>query len=296
MAKIGPSQTRFRFTRRERRGSLFLILLLLLIVFIPYFFKKQYQPLTFEYSEQEKKKVERIQKNLYAKQKRRESYNSNKYSKSAYSKKERKKYDYQPFDPDTLSQVQWQELGLSERQAEVLISYKNRLGGFSNIEQLYAAYVLDSNRVNEWKPFLRFNKKARKQILINLNSASAEELKSLKGIGEVLSKRIIEYREKLGGFHSTEQLAEVYGLSVEVLENIQSKLTVDPREVRPISINEVDMKSLAAHPYFDFRTAKLIVNYRDQHGAYSTMKELVKSKGIEAKDSVKLYPYITFAR
>jgi competence ComEA-like helix-hairpin-helix protein len=199
------------------------------------------------------------------------------------------------FDPDTMSVASWQNLGLSEKQSEVLISYKNRSGGFYEIDQLYKAYVLDSTNVTAWKPFLVFNKRKPIEKKIELNSANQEELVSLKGIGEKLSERIIKYREKIGGFQNLDQLSEVYGLSPETIANIKPKVVVDIKNIIQLNINEIDIKTLAAHPYVSYNTAKLIVNYREQHGAYEKPEDLLKIYGIEAEELSKLKPYIKFA-
>jgi competence protein ComEA len=175
------------------------------------------------------------------------------------------------------------------------VSYRNRLGGFYNINQLYEAYVLDSNRVNDWKPFLVFNKKKPVEKKLEINSASREEFMELKGIGEKLSERIIAYREKLGGFVSIDQIAEVYGLSAETFEKIKPKLRVDLSLVQKLNLNELDVKTLAQHPYISFALAKLIVNYREQHGPYEKVEDLLNSKGIEPQDVKKIEAYAIFA-
>lgn len=293
MAKSKDTLKPFKFTKREKRGSIILLLLLIGLMFLPKFFKTNHKPLVFEFTEEEKEQIEVLKTKSQNAQKQREKKYS---SKNTYEKKEyAPPLPTEPFDPDTMSALSWQGLGLSERQAEVLISYKVRSGGFYQIDQLYSAYVLDSARVDTWKPFLVFNKKKPIEKKIEVNSATAEELKSLRGIGEKLSERIVTYREKLGGFVSVEQIAEVYGLSAETFESIKTKITVDLNKVKTIEINHVEMKELAAHPYFTFQMAKLIVNYRLQHGPYSSMDELLKSKGIEIEDVRKVEPYINFA-
>lgn len=262
-------------------------------MFLPKFFQIQQDALVIEFSPEEITQMREL-KNKSQIVKSRKTKPANFHS-GTKSKSKKEILPEGPFDPDTMSNEAWQTLGLSQRQSEVLISYKERLGGFYNIDQLYSAYVLDSNRVNSWQPYLVFNRKKPAERKIEINSASAEELKSLKGIGEKLSERIITYREKLGGFVNVEQISEVYGLSPDTFEAIRSKLSVDHKKVIQIKINEIEMKELAAHPYFTFQMAKLIVNYRLHHGPYYSMDELLKSKGIEIEDVKKVEPYINFA-
>lgn len=64
-------------------------------------------------------------------------------------------------------------------------------------------------------------------VVINLNQASVEELASqLKGIGRKRAQAIVDYRERQGPFVSLEQLVEVPGISVGMLEQNRSRLTL----------------------------------------------------------------------
>jgi competence ComEA-like helix-hairpin-helix protein len=294
---VAAREDRFKhlkLTKREKRGSVILLTLLVAFMFLPKFYSTYSKPLSFEFTEEERSKIHSF-KDRFVSSKQFERKKNNR-TKNSYQKKEFKfPVPTSPFDPDTMSSESWQILGLSERQAEVLISYKNRSGGFYHVDQLYSAYVLDSNRVNSWKPFLVFNKKRPLKEKIEINSATAEDFRSLRGIGEKLSERIVNYREKLGGFASVEQIAEVYGLPPETFESIRTRLTVDTEKLKQIDINRVEMKELASHPYFTFHMAKLIVNYRSQHGLYTGMDDLLKSKAIEIQDVKKVEPYINFA-
>ena len=280
---------KIKFTRREKRGSWILLFLLLVLILFPKFFKNNSEPIQVVLTEEEikvKEEFERKQTNKRTNKKFR--YSEDKKSNS-------RPLPTEPFDPDTMTITSWQNLGLSERQSEVLVSYRNRLGGFYNINQLYDAYVLDSIRVDEWKPFLVFNKKKPVEKKLEINSATREEFMELKGIGEKLSERIITYREKLGGFVSVEQIAEVYGVSAETFEKIRPKLRVDANLIQKLNLNELDVKTLAQHPYISYSLAKLIVNYREQHGPFQKVEDLLNSKGIEPNDVKKIEAYVIFA-
>jgi competence ComEA-like helix-hairpin-helix protein len=280
---------RLKFTRREKRGSWILLFLILVLSILPKFFEQATEPLSFVLTEEEaeiKTQFERIKKERKNRPKFRYTENKSSYQRPLPT---------EAFDPDTMSMASWQKLGLSERQSEVLISYRNRIGGFYNVNQLYDAYVLDSIRVNEWKPFLVFNKKKPIEKKLEINSATREQFMELKGIGEKLSDRIITFRDKLGGFVSVDQISEVYGLSPETFDQIKSKLTVDATKIRGLNINELDVKSLAQHPYVSYNMAKLIVSYREQHGPYQKVEDLLNSKGIEPQDVKKIEAYVIFA-
>lgn len=287
------SKNHLKFSRREKRGSLILLAIVLTLFVVPKLFNAHNKPLSVLLTEEEIELQNQFKKSSYEKK----NYKKNYYKNHRYQKKIKKDMPIPTasFDPDTMSIASWQKLGLSEKQSEVLISYKNRSGGFYEIEQLYKAYVLDSNRVSDWKPFLVFNKKKPIEKKIEINSATQEELVTLKGIGEKLSERIIKYREKIGGFQNADQLSEVYGLSPETIANIKPKIIIDIKKINQMNINEIDIKTLAAHPYMSYNTAKLIINYRTQHGAFEKPEDLLKCYGIEADELAKMKPYIKFA-
>lgn len=62
--------------------------------------------------------------------------------------------------------------------------------------------------------------------LININTASAELLTELNGIGEVKAAAIVEYRRAHGGFSSVDELINVKGIGEKTLEKIRSSVTV----------------------------------------------------------------------
>ncbi|MBP8640023.1 MAG: helix-hairpin-helix domain-containing protein [Oscillospiraceae bacterium] len=63
--------------------------------------------------------------------------------------------------------------------------------------------------------------------LVNINTATAQELCSLPGIGETLSGRIVAYREEHGLFKSTDEIMSVEGIGAKTFENLKNNITVD---------------------------------------------------------------------
>ena len=110
--------------------------------------------------------------------------------------------------------------------------------------------------------------------------------------GVVLSSRIVKYRKNIGGFHSIDQLTEIYGLKPEVVEQNRKRLKATG-DLRKIDINAISKDSLAFHFYFDYKLAKAIINYRYQHGPITKVDDLKKIKSISASDFEKIKPYIT---
>ena len=116
--------------------------------------------------------------------------------------------------------------------------------------------------------------KITKPLLININQADSFALRKLPGIGEKYSSRIVRYRNWLGGFHSKEQLLEVYGIDSTLLHTISPFIKLGGDSVRRVNINDCSFKDLSSHPYISYKLAKLMVKYREHHGVYSSIEEL----------------------
>jgi competence ComEA-like helix-hairpin-helix protein len=110
--------------------------------------------------------------------------------------------------------------------------------------------------------------------LFDLNTVDTSSLKLLKGVGQVTAERIIRYREKLGGFYSVEQLAEIKGIYPATLRVLESCLTVNPGSIQKLKINELSLEKLMAHPYLSFYQAKVIVELRKARKKINGLDEL----------------------
>jgi len=137
-----------------------------------------------------------------------------------------------------------------------------------------------------------FEKEKEIQI-IDLNRADTTGFKTLPGIGSSFAKRIVEYREKLGGFVETEQLLEVYGMDSTRYENIENYVMVDSIfNVNKLRINYDSFKVLNRHPYLEYEDVKKIVNFREQKGLITSWEQLEKVVG--KKLDMRLNDYIEF--
>ena len=67
---------------------------------------------------------------------------------------------------------------------------------------------------------------AKSDSVVNLNTASATDLEALPGIGKSTAQRIVEYRQKSGGFKKIEELMNVKGIGEKSFLKIRSRLTV----------------------------------------------------------------------
>jgi competence ComEA-like helix-hairpin-helix protein len=133
---------------------------------------------------------------------------------------------------------------------------------------------------------------AGRPVSINLNKSTAEELEKLKGIGPVLSKRIVKYRDLLGGYVSAMQLTEVYGLKPEVVEMNRSFVFADTLDIRKMDLNFLSVDELAAHPYINYKEARRIVDFRSKNGYISDKNILLSDSVIGEEHFRKLSSYL----
>jgi DNA uptake protein ComE-like DNA-binding protein len=135
---------------------------------------------------------------------------------------------------------------------------------------------------------------ARKERLIEINTCDSADLERLPGIGPVLSARIIKYRNLLGGYVSSGQLKEVYGLTPETFELISGRVFADSSYVKKININMADYKQLIRIPYLERYDVTAILKYRELTGEIGGIADLVKNKLITVEQAEKIKGYLVF--
>lgn len=212
------------------------------------------------------------------------------------------------FDPNEIQLKEWQELGLSRKQAEVILRYRNKGGSFRVKKDLAKMYVISESFYSELEDFIMLpdtiewkqpNKyssfeKEPDNFIIDLNKADSLELLSLKGIGPFFASRIIKFRNALGGFYATDQLHEVWGLEDSLVENIKPRVQLSSDSLKKIYLNRATVEELSAHPYLSWKVARSIVNFRSQHGAFKNEKSLDQLYLIDDSLKARLSPYLDF--
>lgn len=126
------------------------------------------------------------------------------------------------------------------------------------------------------------------------SEADSVTLQIVPGIGAATASRIIKYRERLGGFHSKNQLTEVFALKPEVIAGIWEYFDFDPGITKKININTVELEVLSKHPYISFQEAKVLIAFRKHHGPFSSPQDLLKIKIFKEEWVMKLAPYLQF--
>ncbi len=127
---------------------------------------------------------------------------------------------------------------------------------------------------------------------INFSEADSVELQVVPGIGQTLAGRIVKFRENIGGLYSKEQLLDVYGMKEETVEKIFDFFEFRPGIHTKLAINELDVNSLAKHPYINYGAAKVIVAYREQHGPYRSAEDLLRIKIFTQDWLDRIIPYL----
>lgn len=218
-----------------------------------------------------------------------------------------------PFDPNKIGLEEWLRLGLPVKTAHTILNYRNKGGRFRRAEDLTRIYGMPGKLAAELVPWVRISpgdqgkptattppdslsRKAPKPrsaeaLKVPINAADSLAWIALNGIGPTLAGRILNFRNKLGGFYSLRQVGEVYGLKDSVFQSIQQNLVLDPRPLRQLSLNSAGVEELAAHPYIRLAIAKAIVAYRQQHGAFHSVDELGAIHLISAAQLEKIRPY-----
>lgn len=128
---------------------------------------------------------------------------------------------------------------------------------------------------------------------LDINTVTEDQLRTIQGIGPVLSDRIIKFRNRLGGFVRQVQYEEVYGLSPTVLDRLKH-YTYISTDFRPdgLDINKLHVRALATHPYITYQQAHRIVHYRIQKGPFDMVEELLDAAIVEEATFNKLRPYL----
>lgn len=221
------------------------------------------------------------------------------------------------FDPNSLSADGWEKLGLREKTIHTIQNYLSKGGKFRKPEDLQKIYGLFPNEYERIAPYIRIeaqntgsenrtdftypNSSAEKPpvyitsrySIVDVNDADTTALIALPGIGSKLAARIINFRDKLGGFYTVTQVGETFGLPDSVFQKIRQYMKVNPASVKKININTATADELKSHPYIKWSLANPIIAYRKEHGPFAKIEDLKKVMVITDEIFNKIVPYIT---
>lgn len=136
------------------------------------------------------------------------------------------------------------------------------------------------------------DKTYRQREKTEINQADSTDLVKLIGIGPVFARRIIAYRQKLGGYHSPDQLREVFGMTDTIFHILTDQIIIDASQIRIIDINQAPYEQLADHPYIKPREVRNIMYYRGKYKQFTTPDEIVQHHLMDTLRYTKLRPYL----
>lgn len=291
----------FTISKREFNGMLVFIGLMIVVFFIPLIYDKiMFEPVTV--------KIETLQPiitELDDKVKNSSFYNSNKntnvISKGSLFK----------FNPNTLPLEGWVRLGLSPKQAASILKYVSKGGKFLkavDVKKMYAISPENYQRLEQYIeiPTVAYSSskyttystkpiyKSVKSVIVDLNEADSAMLTNIRGIGPAFALRIINYRKRLGGYATIEQLKEVYGLDSVKYEGIKDQVKINLSAIKKINLNTAEFDEMKKIPYISYKQINAIMAYRKQHGNYSQISDLNKVLILNPNLINKISDYVQF--
>lgn len=292
------------FSKKERIGALAIIAALSAIIFYPLLLKNPNAPVIKE------NKILLAAINTLTKNQTHRYANDDKEANRNYQYESSiRNTDTRgllfPFDPNSLSIEGWRKLGLNERTIHTIKNYTAKGGKFYKPQDLKKIWGFPEAFYEKVKDYITiasmdketanpvvYEKRGSKIWDIKINSADSSAFIELPGIGNKLALRILNFRERLGGFYAVDQIAETYGLADSTFQKIKAFLHVDG-EVHKLNINTATKDELKIHPYIKWNLANAIVEYRNQHGAYKKMEDLKNINLIDEGTFIKLAYYLT---
>lgn len=284
----------FAISKKEFNGIVVLLLLLLLVVTMPIFIALFVPKNQYNFDE-----IKRITSNL------KEEIIVVDNIKSTESNLPNVQLFF--FDPNTLSEAGFAQLGLKPFQVKTLLNYRNKGGQFRTPDDFKKIYSITDADFERLAPYIDIKPKEtvaripvertpfeRKKVFIELNSADSVQLTEARGIGPAFASRIIKYRDRLGGFYAKAQLREVWGVDSAKFDELAPQLWVDSTIIRYININTAEFDDLKTFPYLRFNQINALINYRKQHGNYKSESDLLKIGAIPPETIRKLAPYLKF--
>jgi DNA uptake protein ComE-like DNA-binding protein len=214
-----------------------------------------------------------------------------------------------PFNPNFLTDFKGYALGMSTEEIDRLLAFRKENKWINSVKDFKKVTKVSDSLLNKISPYFKFpdwvtNSKSKNKYVkrefkektfkqkIDLNLATQGQLEGLNGIGKTFSKRIIDYRNKLGGFTNDIQLYEVYGLDFQATNSILKEFTVKtPKKIIKMALNSISASDIATVPSISFDIAKRIWEYRILNEGIKSFSELDNIEGLTKRklQGIQLY-------
>jgi DNA uptake protein ComE-like DNA-binding protein len=217
------------------------------------------------------------------------------------------------FDPNTADSSQLLRLGLQPWQVRNIYKFRAAGGIYRCKEDFARLYGLTVKEYRELEPYIRISddylpaatltakqntekdtlsvlRKLAEGETIELNTSDTTILKRVPGIGSYYARKIADYRKRLGGFVSIDQLDEIDNFPMKS----KSFFVITATDIQKININKLSLNELRQHPYLNYYQARAIVDYRRQNGKINSIEELGLLQDFPKNIRNKLIPYIEY--
>lgn len=204
------------------------------------------------------------------------------------------------FSLDTVGTSFLRNIGFTLRQAELVIRYRDLIGGYRSFEEFEECYAVDSAMAQLLLPYIIFPERdsititPRMEFPIEINGADSATLCQVSGIGAKSAQEIVRYRELLGGYHNVEQIRELNIITTENFSRILPQISCDSSKIKKISINFAGQNELMVHPYLSNRMLRRIIKHRELKGGWSTIDEMIEDDIFSDDEAMKIAPYLDF--
>ena len=279
---IGKIKDYFQFNKKERNGILLLSCLLLLLILFYQFSHLLKQESRTDFSSFEKALAEL------------------EYEQEPTIEKQKDSLFY--FNPNTLDDKGWLALGLPSTKLSVVRNFQKSGAIFKTKTDLKNCFAITDEFYKKVEIYISIPeikktetpsiKTKKTKRIIELNQADSLQLISINGVGPFYAKQILKYRKELGGFRNYAQLTEIWGLENLEIQKLKQQTSIDTLHIRKVNVNTIELEQLKLHPYLNYKQAKMILNYRKQHGDFKQVKDIRKIKPISPELFRKIAPYL----
>jgi len=295
------------FSKKEKNGIILIVFVNLVLISSPFIYERLFpekKEATVDLIT-ELKTLEEIQKDSATHfETQLQTSNDSYYQSETANDKAETKSELFHFNPNVITEREWMKLGVSEKTSKSIQKYISKGGQFRKPEDIKKIWGIPELLANKLIPFVQipevkstnekefFKKNERNISYVDINKADSASWESLPGIGPTLARRIILYREKLGGFFELPQLLEVWGVQDSVLQKCKPRFLLGG-EIKKIDINLATFEALKTHPYIGYKSANAIINYRNQHGNFNRLEDIQKIIQIDEKSYNRFQRYLT---
>tara|TARA_B110000977_G_scaffold201830_1_gene299060 strand:- start:3294 stop:4121 length:828 start_codon:yes stop_codon:yes gene_type:complete len=175
-----------------------------------------------------------------------------------------------PFNPNYLTDYRAYVLGIEKNTIDRLFAFRKSGKFINSAAEFKRITQMEDSLFEAIKPFLKFpnftkykKEKVFKNLKKDINEVEEFDFLKVKGIGKVLSSRIVKYRKYIKGFSTLDQLYEVYGLDSLVVDNVKNHFEIQKLpELKKIKISEASLYDLSRVPYINKEESTEIIKLR----------------------------------